>query len=33
MTFQMYGAISTIYASWYNYEILARLEEMGEYPC
>ena len=31
--FQMYGAISVIYANWYNYEILSRLEELEEYPC
>ena len=31
--FQIYGTISTIYANWYNYEILSKLEEQEEYPC
>ena len=31
--FQMYGAMSGIYANWYNYEILSKLEELEEYPC
>ena len=31
--FQMFGAMSVIYANWYNYEILSKLEELEEYPC
>lgn len=31
--FQMYGTMSVIYANWYNYEILSKLEELEEYPC
>lgn len=31
--YQMYGAMSVIYANWYNYEILSKLEELEEFPC
>lgn len=31
--FQMYGAMTVIYANWYNYEILSTLEALEEYPC
>lgn len=31
--YQMYGVMSQIYANWYNYEILIKLEELEEFPC
>ena len=31
--FQLHGAIAPMYANWYNYEILAELEAINQYPC
>lgn len=31
--YQLYGAMSLIYANWYNYEILSKLEELEAFPC
>ena len=31
--FQLYGAMSQIYANWYNYEIYGHLEAIEEFPC